>query len=152
MKLPKTFLPDKNLEGKVENLKSQKKSRINSLNDLVLWRDSEEFMMCNALLMSDIEKEYSYLNSDSICGGYCVKYDDVVLHILEFVDPSCVRDNKKALNKCLDSYNSKTKYSDRCLVIKDNYAVFIHTYLGDCNNRSKFISTYRKMFGFKELK
>lgn len=152
MKIPKTFLLEKDLENKVEDLKSQKKNKIKSLNDLVLWRDSEDFMSGETLPVSILEKEYPYLDFNSVCNNYCVKYDDVVLHILEFVEPSYVKDNKKSLKKCLDIFNNKSMYAHRCLIIKDNYAVFIHTFLGAYYDRKKFVDAYRKMFGFREVK
>jgi len=150
MKLPKTFIPEKGLEEKVEDLKSQK-HKARSINDLVLWEDSDEFMSCKILSDSNLKKAYPNIDFNSVCGNYCVKYSNVVLHILEFVDSSYT-ENKKLMKKCLDSYNNSIILSNRYLVVKDNYAVFIHTFLDDHYNKSRFINAYNKKFGFKELK
>lgn len=152
MKIPKTFLPEKDLENKVGDLKSQKKSKVKSLNDLVLWRDSEEFMKCTNISNSGLMKDYQFLDTKSVYCGVCATYDDVLLNILEFVDQSSLEDNKKNIKKCLDKFNDKQLYSQCSAIVKDKYVVFVYTFLGDCNNRSKFINAYKKMFGFKELK
>jgi hypothetical protein len=154
MKLPKTFLPEKDLENKVENLKSVKKKNVKSLNDLVLWKDSEEFMICESLEDYNSKEEcvYSYLDIESISEKYLVKYDEVILLLLEFVDKSALDDSKKSVKGCLERFNSKNMYLKLNAVFKDKYAVFIETFLGDYDNRSKFIDAYKKKFGFRELK
>lgn len=154
MKLPKTFLPEKDLENKVENLKSVKKKNVKSLNDLVLWKDSEEFMICESLEDYNSKEEcvYSYLDIESISEKYLVKYDEVILLLLEFVDKSALDDSKKDVKGCLERFNSKNMYLKLNAVFKDKYAVFIETFLGDYDNRSKFIDAYKKKFGFRELK
>lgn len=153
MKIPKTFRPEKNLEGKVGSLKSQKKINVKCLNDLVLWKDSEEFITCESLEEYNSKEEcvYSNLNMDSISEKYLVKYDDVILLLLEFVDKSALDESKKSVKYCLESFNSKNVYLKLNAVFKDKYVVFIETFLGDYDNRPKFIDVYKKKFGFKEL-
>lgn len=152
MKLPGGFVPETELENKVTELNQAKKQKIRNIDDLVLWDDSEEFTSRETLDSSSLEKEYLGIDFDSVCNNYCVKYDDVVLHILQFVDSSCLRNNKKGLKKGLNAFNDKSMYAKRSLIIKDNYAVFMHTHIGDDKNRDKFIHAYRKTFGFKEVK
>lgn len=154
MKFPKTFLPEKDLEGKVGDLKSKKKIDVKNLNELVLWKDSEEFITCDSLEEYNSKEEcvYSNLNIDSISEKYLVKYDDVILLLLEFVDKSSLDESKKDVKLCLEQFNSKSKYLQLNVVFKDKYLVFVETFLGDYDNRTKFISTYKKRFGFKELK
>lgn len=154
MKIPKTFLPEKSLEGKVGSLKSKKKINVKCLNELVLWKDSEEFIACESLEEYNSKEEcvYSNLNIDSVSEKYLVKYDDVILLLLEFVDKSALDDSKKDVKYCLERFNSKNQYLKLNAVFKDRYVVFVETFLGDYDNRSKFINAYKKMFGFKELK
>ncbi len=152
MKLPKTFLPEKDLEKKVTDLKLVKKYKIKSLNDLVLWRDSEEFMNCTNIPNSGLMKDYQFLDTKSVYGGFCVTYDDVLLNILEFVDQSSLGDNKKNIKKCLNKFNDKQLYSQCSAIVKDRYVIFVYPFLGDYDNRYKFIGAYKKKFGFRELK
>jgi len=154
MKLPKTFLPEKSLEGKVGRLKSRKKINVKCLNELVLWRDSEEFITCENLEEYNSKEEYVYssLNMDSINEKYLAKYDDVILLLLEFVDKNALDENKRDIKWCLERFNSKNSYLKLNAVLKDKYVVFVETFLGDYDNRSKFINAYKKKFGFKELK
>lgn len=154
MKIPKIFLPEKSLEGKVGRLKSRKKINVKCLNELVLWKDSEEFITCEILEDYNSKEEcvYSYLDIESISEKYLVKYDDVILLLLEFVDKSALDDSKKSVKDCLERFNSKNMYLKLNAVFKDKYVVFVETFLGDYDNRSKFIDAYKKKFGFRELK
>ncbi|MDP2907323.1 MAG: hypothetical protein Q8O03_05260 [Nanoarchaeota archaeon] len=154
MKLPKIFLPDKSLEGKVGRLKSRKKINVKRLNELVLWKESDEFITCEILEEYNSKEEgvYSYLDIESINEKYLIKYDDVILLLLEFVDKSALDDSKKDVKGCLERFNSKNMYLKLNAVFKDQYLVFVETFLGDYDNRSKFIDAYKKKFGFREFK
>ena len=101
---------------------------------------------------SDFKKEIPYLDIDSKCEKYMAEYDGVILFVLEFVDKSSLKDDKKEVKKCLEYFNSKNMYAKLNAVLKDRYAVFIETFLGDYDNRCKFINAYKKKFGFRELK
>lgn len=152
MKIPKTFIPDKELESKVEDLKSQKKNKIKGLKDLILWQDSEEFMRYTNILDPAFETYYKILDAKSIEEKVEVKYDDVIIHVLKFVDQNLLKENAKTIRGISSLFNKKSNYSQGNVVVKDQYAVFVYTFLGDCDTRSRFINAYKKMFGFKELK
>jgi len=152
MKIPKTFLIEKDLENKIGELKSQKKYKVNSWKELILWQDSEDFMKFTQLDDPDFKKELPYLDINSACEKYMAEYDGVILFVLEFVDKSSLKDDKKEVKKCLEYFNSKNMYAKLNAVLKDQYAVLIETFLGDYDNRSKFINAYKKKFGFRELK
>lgn len=152
MKIPKIFLPEKDLEEKIIDLKSYKKNKIKSLNDLVLWQDSDEFMGCNSLSDSDFETYYSLLDPESIEEKVEAKYDDITIHALKFVDQNLLKENAKTIRDILSLFNKKNHYSQGNAVIKDEYVIFLYTFLGDSTNRMRFVNAYKKKFGFRELK
>lgn len=165
MKLPNTFVPEKGLDEKVEDLKSGADKNL-SLKDLIL--DPEYLdgtMQCNKIddpdaksaypnfNMSEVEEimslEYNPKNSDQV---YTIKNSNTIYtvytNIVQFKD-------KQALEKDLPNIVEKHKKLDLIAhtgtLIRSEYVIFIFMFSGDIFFHNKLVDVYKKEFGFKEV-
>jgi len=152
MKTPKTFIPEKGLEYKVGDLKSQDEYKIRNLMGLILWPDSDEFESCTRLSDSDLMTRYKLLNPASVEDRIEIKYENIEIHAFKFVDDSLLKENKRNIYSIIEMVNKKNNYVQANAITKDKYVIFLYTFLGDCDNRNKFINAYKRKFKFKELK
>lgn len=157
MKFPKTFVPEKGLEEKVEDLKSGVDNSI-SLKDLILNPEFFDGLMhCNQVNDPSLKSVYSFLNlseiEDIVGLEYIPKKDNTVytiyVNIIQFKD-------KFALEKDFQNIVGKHKELDliscNVTLIRNRYAIFIFMYPGYIRFQEKLVDVYKSEFGFEEVK
>jgi len=126
MKLPKIFIPEKDLDDVTDSLKSGK-DMINRLEDLIFKGRSPIF---------DNVRQNPYSDLDglerSIRATY---YFGAKVDILKFKNKSYAVHNPSQITDC-------------CVLVKGEYAIFVHTDLS--SERDEFKKFYEKL-GFKEI-
>ncbi|MDP2908993.1 MAG: hypothetical protein Q8N77_04275 [Nanoarchaeota archaeon] len=150
MRIPQTFLPEKNLDKKITDLSSARPYKIKDLEDLVLWSDSDTFTgFIN--MPDDVLDSYSLLNSSLVEEKIIVDYESLYVHIMEFLDEDSLKSSLKGVTATVNGYNKDTLA--RCnALFKDKYLVFIYfSVLDHKKEHSKLAEGYKRM-GFKEVK
>lgn len=153
MKVPKTFVPEKDLNRKVaeynSDKRSNKSSKIKDLKNLVLRQDSEDFIGWSK--MHDyVLKSYNLLNPKLVEEKVIVDYERLYVHIIKFLDKESLEFNLKGITATVNSYNQSTLA--RCnALFEDEYLIFIYFNLLDKKKSLKFVEAYKDL-GFKKIK
>ena len=157
MKLPKTFVPEKGLEKKVEDLKSGIDESLN-LKDLTL---SPEFfdglMHCDKINDLSIKSAYSFLNlpeiEDIISLEYRPKNDNPVytiyVNIVQFKDKFVL---EKDLKNIVVKHKHLSLIAHNATLIRNRYVIFAFMFSGDIHFHEKLVNVYKSEFGFEEVK
>ena len=156
MKLPKIFVPEKDLEGKVENLKSGVDDSL-SLKDLILNNDySDGLLQCNNINDSSIKESYSYFNLSEIEDIASLEYisqndavNTVYVNIVQFKDKFALEKDFKSV---IGKHDQLDLISHNSTLIRNRYAIFVFMFSGNIHFKEKLVNVYKCEFGFEEIK
>ena len=133
MKLPKDFLPEKDLTDKIEELKSSDPTKGLSLNELIIKESEFVSVSYHELTPDYLAKYYPYFEdeylSDSltvICGTYSTPQSDIFEFQKDYLPEKNlegIRKNLKNINSYLtNSFDNEERIK---ALIKENFMVFI---------------------------
>ncbi|MBM3199722.1 hypothetical protein FJZ53_02205 [Candidatus Woesearchaeota archaeon] len=149
MKLPKTFIPDKDLEEKILGLKSEHKKRT-YLNDIILNKKKgfPGFVGCYEL--KSLDEFYSALDKRKIVDSVFVQYDVPFVNIIEFEDEKSLQNSIAKMASCVTKMEKELMPFIVDMLTKEAYAVFVFTPELYFEYKDKFIDSYKDM-GFVEV-
>jgi hypothetical protein len=157
MKLPKTFVPEKGLEEKVEGLKSGVDDKL-SLKDLILKPEHFDGLMhCDKINDPIIRTDYSFLNlseiEDIISLEYRPKNDNLIYtiyaNIVQFKDKFVL---EKDIKNIIEKHKHLSLIAHNTTLIRNRYVIFAFMFSGDIYFHNKLVEVYKSEFGFKEVK
>lgn len=157
MKLPNTFVPNRDLEEKVEDLKSGTDKNL-SLKDLIL--SSEYFggiMQCNKIYDPDAKSAYPNFNMSEVEGITSLEYHPkkdngiytVYANIIQFKDTFAL---EKDFPSIVEKHKNLDLIAHTATLIRSEYAIFIFMFSGGIHFHEKLVNVYKSEFGFGEIK
>jgi len=149
MKIPKTFIPEKELGDKILSLKEDKNKLVRNLKDFVLGEDYGFYnVKCDRISLPEENFPfYSYVKDD-IYIGYGNRSDFPVACVFEFENTRELEMNTIRMVELSDRFNSKAASYQTCVIAKESYAIFVYGCFAD---RKRIIKAYKKKFGFEEI-
>lgn len=152
MKVPKIFIPERDLNKVVESLKSDEsgKSReINDLEDFILRGDM--FVIISQGSVQYPVQHYPFILKDDVINDIHIEYEQSSrVEVLEFKTKRLLEDNIDNVIACVNHFNNIPEMSLKaCALVKDAYATFV--YAKDSQRMGKIIDVYKKKFHLKKL-
>ncbi len=157
MKLPKTLIPKKDLEKKVEDLKSGVEHSI-SLKDLILSKEYFDGLMhCDKINDPDVKSAYSFFNlseiEDIISLEYRPKNNNMIytiyVNIVQFKDKFVL---EKDFKNIIGKHEQLSLIAYNATLIRNRYVIFAFMFSGDIHFHEKLVDVYRSEFGFEKVK
>lgn len=165
MNVPKTFKPEQNLDGKIEDLMKRKYPKITDIEDLIV--DStgigENYVSPSYrhMFKQEFRSFHHFINWDDVEENLKVDYKKkygleygITVHILEYIDQKYLKKNFGDILREIDGLNMEDRPSSvyKALVV-DKYALIISgrkiSYLeGGLESIEKI---YRERFGAKSI-
>lgn len=150
MKVPKAFIPEKNLDNETKNLKHFKKKKIKNLTDFVIG----EGLQLSEFVDHDILRTYEdfppFLNKVDLVDGIFIDYGAPTVEIIEFRDAHTLKLNINNIIEYACEFVKENHGSRIDIIIKDVYAGFVHT--SDEEQAKELVESYKRNFDFKEAK
>ncbi|MBM3200674.1 hypothetical protein FJZ53_07070 [Candidatus Woesearchaeota archaeon] len=149
MRIPKTFIPEKELGDKFLISRYDNDKLIKRLKDLVLGEDYGFYnVKCERVSLPEENSPfYSYVKDDMYI-GYGNRSDFPVACVFEFENPRELEMNTIRMVELADRFNSKAASYQTCVIAKESYAIFVYGCYAD---RKRVINAYKKKFGFEEI-
>lgn len=145
MKIPKTFMPERDLNEKIALLEREKEAKIGNLKELILGEDSG-FSNVTASMIQYPERNYSFY--PSVTDSVYVNYESSVVCIFEFENKDKLEDNIPSMIEDATKFNARSGSSKNYVITKDEYALFIY---GDYPARTKLTKAYKERFEFEDV-
>ncbi len=146
MKIPRIFIPEKDLSEKIASLEIKNEGKIRSLKDLILGEDSGFHSTKRDTVYHPEENYPSY---PSVVDSVYVNYGEPpVVCIFKFENKNILVQNIPSMTEYANEFNARSGLSKNCVLVKDEYAVFVY---GDYPARTQLINAYKEKFEFEEI-
>lgn len=168
MKIPKSFILEKNLDSATEKIK-EGKAKDKNLDHLILCQKFFDKPVIHSESQLNTQSVYPFFKNSEISESLHLEYKigegEVKVNLLKLENETIISKNHQNIfDHALSGAETPIKadaifgtdYSDKeflCgnILIKDSYFIIIQTKLGDFDIREQFVNIYKKDFGFKEL-
>lgn len=141
MKVPNIFIPERNLDEQVENLKHTKKVKLGEIKELT------DFVIREGLKVSKFgtyKEGLSFFLDEFVIDGIWVEYGLSIVKILKFRDAHTLKLN---MNYILENRREWTTIWPFYAIIKDVYAGIIYAH--EKNEAKEIVDNYVEKFGFE---
>jgi hypothetical protein len=156
MKVPKTFIPEYDVEDKTNSLLNQPKKI--ELEELILVEDSEgpHFISQEDLPIDN----YKDFDPSKIEKAIYIDYGSPIIDIIKFKDKGYLANNIDKVKGIVKEHNSKALSNNLFALVKDEYVIFLYAesknpgnYASqeDADFKTKTVNFYKENFGFKEV-
>ncbi len=168
MKIPKTFVPEKNLDIVTEKIK-EGKAKDRNLDYLILGPKFFDKPVTHLGSQLNTKSVCPFFKNSEISESLHLEYkiggEEVKINLLKLENETIISKNHQNIfDHALSGAETPIKadaifgtdYSDKKFLcgntlIKDSYLIIIQTKLGDFDTREQFVNIYKKNFGFKEF-
>ncbi|MDP2907368.1 MAG: hypothetical protein Q8O03_05500 [Nanoarchaeota archaeon] len=156
MKVPKTFIPEYDVEDKTNSLLNPPKKI--ELEELILVEDSgvPHFISQEDLPIDN----YKDFDPSKIEKAIYVDYGSPVIDIIKFRDKNYLAKNTDKVKSLVEKHNSEKLTQNLFALIKDEYVIFLYAESKNPGNyasqevadfKTKAINFYKENFGFEEV-
>jgi len=156
MKVPKTFIPEYDVEDKTNSLLNQPKKI--ELEELILIEDSgfSHFISQEDLPIDN----YKDFDPSKIEKAIYVDYGSPVINIIKFKDKGYLANNIDKVKGIVKEHNNKIITNNLFALVKDEYVIFLYAESKNPRNyaswenadfKTKAVNFYKENFGFEEV-